>query len=110
MSKLFYLDMQLPTGFDILQHLIYNQQCQSTPLSSIIACILKNFLRCSGCCCECILSKIKRPLIKTGFDVLTDLSIVEKLFNLHKSCSKLKKMQKGELVVIRLNKMSLRLK
>ncbi|XP_065660341.1 uncharacterized protein LOC136084121 [Hydra vulgaris] len=69
-------DIQLPTGLDILQHLIYNQQCRSVSISSIIACPpKKKFSRCSESCCECILSKIKRPWIKAGFDVLTDLSL-----------------------------------
>ncbi|XP_065656779.1 uncharacterized protein LOC136082191 [Hydra vulgaris] len=93
--KFFYLDIQLPTGLDILQHLIYNQQCRSVSISSIIACPpKKNFSRCSESCCECILSKIKRPWIKAGFDVLTDLSLVKKLFKLHKSYSNLKKNAK----------------
>nr|XP_047139164.1 uncharacterized protein LOC124815070 [Hydra vulgaris] len=88
-------DIQLPTGLDILQHLIYNQQCQSASVSNIIACPLKkNFSRCSDSCCECILSKIKRSWIKAGFDVLTDLVLVKKHFNLHKSYSNLKKNAK----------------
>ncbi|XP_065675391.1 uncharacterized protein LOC136091613 [Hydra vulgaris] len=88
-------DIQLPTGLDILQHLIYNQQCRSVSISSIIACPpKKKFSRCSESCCECILSKIKRPWIKAGFDVLTDLSLVKKLFKLHKSYSNLKKNAK----------------
>ena len=60
MPKFFYLDIQLPTGFDILQHLIYNQQYQSAPISNIIACPLKKFISgYSDSYCECVLSKIK---------------------------------------------------
>ena len=41
MPKSFYLDRQLPTGLDILQQLIYNQQCRFGPVSNIIARPLK---------------------------------------------------------------------
>jgi hypothetical protein len=92
-----HLEIQLPTGMDILQHLAYLQSKLPKTIKkvSLVTCLLrKNFERCENLDCNCVLAKVKKPWIKAGFEVVSDTQLLKNLMRLDKQYFDLKKKRK----------------
>nr|XP_047123982.1 uncharacterized protein LOC124806843 [Hydra vulgaris] len=86
--------LQLPTGMDVLQHIVYRRSLlpHNVKKSAILSCTpykIQGYKRCEVDDCECILGLIKRPWLKAGFQVMSDKSIIKNLMKMDKKYSDL---------------------